>query len=246
MLRYAGKLSGLYPKNVKDALKVDMIVDALEQVFNTLYGDKTKEGREKFVQEVLPQFFDTIDKLYGESKGSFLLGNHVCIADLKLMCTLEGLNEGEQYEHVAAGVLDKYTHVIAARKAVVEHAKVKAWYAKKDGEEVKKDGEEVKKGGEEAKKDGDEAKKEEKTPRPTFFSKVFKRRGKRVRRLRPRRGKKLRPRKVRKLRPRRVRRLRPRKVGRLKLRQLNKSRHSKLRYYLSFASSAEFILWCAF
>ncbi len=42
---------------------------------------------------------------------------------------LLGINNGVQFDHVPAGCLDKYSHVMAAIKATSEHPKVKEWNA---------------------------------------------------------------------------------------------------------------------
>ncbi len=130
MLRFAGKQGGdLYPKCDKAALKVDMIVDVMETVMEQIFRDKTPEGRAKFVAETLPRYVGAVDKIYAKSAGPYLLGDTVSIADIKLYCVLDGMNEGKQYDHVPAGVLDQFSHVMTARKAVAEHEKVKDWYA---------------------------------------------------------------------------------------------------------------------
>ncbi len=52
MLRYAGKLGGLYPECDKAAMKVDMVVDAIESIVFQIFKDSSKEGREKFLKEL--------------------------------------------------------------------------------------------------------------------------------------------------------------------------------------------------
>ncbi len=69
ILHYAGKLSGLYPKCDKSAMKVDMTVDALETVVLGILNDYSKESREKVLKEVVPRCIGAIDKMYAEKNG---------------------------------------------------------------------------------------------------------------------------------------------------------------------------------
>lgn len=47
MLRYVGKLTGLYPENLVDAMKVDMVMDALRTIAGKVLDnpDKSEEYR---------------------------------------------------------------------------------------------------------------------------------------------------------------------------------------------------------
>ncbi len=128
ILRYAGKLSGLYPTCAKDALKVDMVIDVLETVINAVVDDDSKEGRSKFVGSVLPRYCAPLDRLYAATSGPFLFGEQLTIADLKLMIVVVGLNVAV-FEHVPAGSIESYTHLMNAMGAVLKNEKVKEWNA---------------------------------------------------------------------------------------------------------------------
>lgn len=77
ILRYAGKLAGLYPDGLLDAMKVDQVVDVLETVMVNAYKDKSPEARGAFVENDIPRYLGVVDKLIGETDGSFVLGDKV-------------------------------------------------------------------------------------------------------------------------------------------------------------------------
>ncbi len=129
MLRYAGKLTGMYPTCAKAALKVDMVNDALESIISDIFKDPSKEGRTKVIEETFPRYFGAIDKIYSASAGPYLLGETMSVADIKVMCFVEGVNKGGNLDHIPAGCLDKYSHLLSVTKTVLENQKVKEWKA---------------------------------------------------------------------------------------------------------------------
>lgn len=129
LLRFAGKLSGLYPKCEKDAMKVDMVVDATEDLANSLFKDGSEKGRADFVASSIPRYLGGIEKIYKAVEGPFLLGDTMTIADVKLAGWASWLNDGKTFDYVPAGAIDEYPHVMAATEAVLANQKVKEWYA---------------------------------------------------------------------------------------------------------------------
>lgn len=129
VLRFAGKLAGLYPAVEKDAMKVDMICDTLETLVSSILRDKTEAARAKVVAELFPLYYGTIDQMYSAVKGPFLLGETLTIADVKLANFALPMNTGGFLNHVPAGCVDKFPHVLACAKAVMGLDRVKEWHA---------------------------------------------------------------------------------------------------------------------
>lgn len=127
MLRFAGKLGGLYPDDPVEAMKVDMVVDALEPILTAIFQDKSEEARKKVVEETFPRYFGAVDKMYAETKGPYLLGDKLTIADLKVASFAGSMNKGGRLDHIPAGCLEQYTHLMACSKAVLQAEKVKEW-----------------------------------------------------------------------------------------------------------------------
>lgn len=130
LLRFAGRLGGLYPKCEKDAMKVDMVVDAVETLVNALFKDSSAEGRKEFIENAIPRYVGAINKMYAATEGPFLLGETMTVADVKLAGWASWMNSGKPFEHIPEGSLEKYSNVMAASKAVMSNEKVKEWYAK--------------------------------------------------------------------------------------------------------------------
>ncbi len=97
ILRYAGKLSGLYPKCEKAAMKVDMVADAIEPVLSASFSAKTPEAKQKIVDEMFPRYVSAIDEFYSQTKGPYLLGEELWVADLKIACALTMFTDGGMF-----------------------------------------------------------------------------------------------------------------------------------------------------
>lgn len=126
ILRYAGKLSGLYPDDPLPALRVDEITDTCEDIVNKIFAAKGKEGREKFMEEWFPRYFNTLEDLLGSADGPFVLGETLSIADLRLYVLCYSLKKGV-FDHVPADALDKYPNVGKCYDAVAQQEKVAQW-----------------------------------------------------------------------------------------------------------------------
>ncbi len=96
MLRYPRKLGGVYLNREKAAMKVDMILDALETVILEIFKTGSKEGRETFWKEMVLRYVGAIDKMKAKEKGLYLLGEQLSTAYLKLLAVVIGLNSGDK------------------------------------------------------------------------------------------------------------------------------------------------------
>lgn len=127
LLRYAGKLANLYPKDAKAAAKVDMVIDGLENLVVPLMKDSTPEGRDKFVKEALPRYIKPVNDIIEKSKGGpFVLGEEMSIADLTITSFVGYLTTG-MLDNVPKDCLNHYSHILACAKAVSDNEKISAW-----------------------------------------------------------------------------------------------------------------------
>lgn len=140
MLRFAGKLAGLYPMDAEEALLVDEVIDVINNdVTPALFGyrgdDRTllQESREKFVKEAIPRYVDVLDKRLGEEmmleKGPFVLGDHVSIADLMITNFVNGLKQGI-VDFVPVDCVDHCENLMRSYDSVMSIPQVKEWYQK--------------------------------------------------------------------------------------------------------------------
>lgn len=133
IIRYVGKLGGLYPDDPLDGFRVDQIIDTLDDMFETALKyegqdkEKLRECRETFCREDIPRYVGMLEKQATESgKGPFVLGEKVSVADLKINQLFDSISYGF-LEFVNVSVLENYTTLAAISKAVDEIPEVKEW-----------------------------------------------------------------------------------------------------------------------
>lgn len=139
MLRYAGKLSGLYPMDADQALTVDEVIDVINNdVTPAMFGYRgddrkvLQEHREKFVKDVIPRYVETLDRRMGEMMGeesAFVLGDDVSIADLMITNFVNGLKQGI-IDFVPTDCVDHCEHLMRSYRSVMSIPQVKEWYQK--------------------------------------------------------------------------------------------------------------------
>lgn len=134
ILRYIGKLTGLYPTDALEAFRVDEFVDTISEVMEQafLYNgpdkDVLRETRQKFCDNI-PRYVGTLDKMVKESgKGPFFLGEKVTIADLKVQQAFVMISS-DFLEFVDTNVFDEYTTLKAISQAVNDLPPVRQWVA---------------------------------------------------------------------------------------------------------------------
>ncbi|GLD93186.1 hypothetical protein PINS_up001778 [Pythium insidiosum] len=93
MARYAGRLSGLYPTDALQALKVDSVIESIVDVVNKFIEIKwgtpdaaqQEEKTKVFVEKTLPQTFRYLESLV---QGKFFFGDSPTLADVELFNTI--------------------------------------------------------------------------------------------------------------------------------------------------------------
>jgi len=140
ILRYAGKLGGLYPSDPLLALEVDMQLDAIEDMFMTIRPtmaikdeDKKMEARKVLAEETLPKWLANFNQTIKDNSSGFLAGDSMSIADLKLYATTSMLTAGF-LDGIPASIFDKFPEILAHKAAISANEKIKAYEAKTYGE----------------------------------------------------------------------------------------------------------------
>ena len=126
ILRFAGRLSGLYPKNdLVQALKVDEAMDLAEDI-NELLGPSLHEQdterkmamRKILAEETLPRWVGYVERLLdANGRTGFVVGNDLSVADLKLYWICDFLTSGD-LDGIPTNLLDNFATVVAWRKNV--------------------------------------------------------------------------------------------------------------------------------
>eukprot|EP01134_Creolimax_fragrantissima_P000930 CFRG0930T1 len=131
ILRYAGKLSGLYPEDPLQALRVDEVISVIENSFMSVLGRsilitdeaEKKAERERIASDVLPPILKVLDEY---AKGGYFVEDKLTIADIAMyeftvLCAF--------LSDLPNDLFEKYSNI----KSVAEHCKndpkLKEYYA---------------------------------------------------------------------------------------------------------------------
>ena len=139
ILRYAGKLGGLYPSEPLAALEVDMQLEAIEEMIQTIRPtmlikdeDEKMKARKVLAEETLPKWLAIFNKTIKGNSSGFLAGDSMSIADLKLYAPTSMLLEGF-LDGIPASIFDEFPEVLAHKAAISANEKIKAYEAKTYG-----------------------------------------------------------------------------------------------------------------
>jgi len=112
MLRYVGKMAGLYPSDDLQALYCDeamgAVEDLLHQVVHSfgLEGEELKAAREQLVDGWITTFVKGLDELLARGGGDYFADGRLTVADLKVYVQVRSLRSGT-LDHVPVDLVDK-------------------------------------------------------------------------------------------------------------------------------------------
>jgi glutathione S-transferase len=135
MLRYVGKLAGLYPGNDLQALYCDEAMDAVEdllhQVVQTfgLEGDALKAAREKLTAGWMSVYVKGLAEILERAGGEYFADNRLTVADLKVYVQIRSLRNGT-LDHVPTDLVDNLAPgLVRHEERVANDPIVTAYYA---------------------------------------------------------------------------------------------------------------------
>eukprot|EP00397_Hematodinium_sp_SG-2012_P062308 GEMP01083948.1.p1 GENE.GEMP01083948.1~~GEMP01083948.1.p1 ORF type:complete len:205 (+),score=60.13 GEMP01083948.1:42-656(+) len=136
ILRYAGRLSKLYPEDARQAMEVDEILGILGDIRSKVGpsvhepdAEKKAEMRAKLANETLPEWFANLDKFLAAKGAAFSAGNNLSVADLELMVLADWLETGIM-DGIPADIAQKYAAIMSVVTKTREHPVVKGYYKK--------------------------------------------------------------------------------------------------------------------
>jgi len=134
MVRYVGKMAGLYPEDDLQALYCDEALGAIEDLLHALTptfgleGDELKAAREKLVDGWMTTYVKGLGELI-ERGGDYLADNRLTVADLKVAGVTQWLNSGH-LDHVPTDLVERLAPALNKHAELVfAHPIVKAYYA---------------------------------------------------------------------------------------------------------------------
>lgn len=134
--RYVGKLAGLYPEDDLEALRVDEVMDAIDdivlRVVKTMFmedEDKKRKAREDLAAEPIPLYLTQIAERLERNGGEYMVGGRLTVADLKVFVWIRGLRSGI-LDYIPTDLVDQVAPNLAAhQERIAAHPGVVAWYA---------------------------------------------------------------------------------------------------------------------
>ena len=108
ILRYAGRVAGLYPVDPAAALAVDEVLELVAELMNKApqaadRGTKQKL-RQAFAEGHMARLFGLIEQRVAEHSPGWSAGPEITVADLALFCVCELITTG-QFDHVDRGLV---------------------------------------------------------------------------------------------------------------------------------------------
>ncbi len=119
LVRYAGRLAGLYPENALEALHCDeamATVDDIEhKIVPTFFmsdDEEKRKAREALAAGPMPLFFARLETMLKERGGRYFAGDRLSVADFKVFMWIRYLQSG-QLDHVPVDIVQKLAPALA-------------------------------------------------------------------------------------------------------------------------------------
>jgi len=136
MLRYAGKMTGLYPRDDMEAMRVDemlgIVADCKMKLAASMYEkdpERKLAMRKTFTDEQFPTWATKLEAyLKTTGAGQFLAGNTMSVADLELLVYRDWIASG-MVDDVPKDIFSKYTVLSNICTATENSDPVKNYYA---------------------------------------------------------------------------------------------------------------------
>lgn len=139
MLRYVGKMAGLYPEDPLQALYCDeamgAVEDLLHQIVGTfgMEGDELKAAREKLSDGWITVFINGLAEILERGGGEYFADNRLTVADLKVYMQVRSLRAGT-LDHVPTDLVDRLAPALVKHEERIGNSEiVTAYYASRSG-----------------------------------------------------------------------------------------------------------------
>ncbi|EFP83149.2 glutathione Stransferase [Puccinia graminis f. sp. tritici] len=129
ILKYVGRLAGLYPDDLQEVVKVDAamcIVDDLSAAVVACWAPE-HPGKEMvtkiWIEERIPKLFGYIDRYLANAGTTFSAGNSLTVADLRLYWAITYFKSG-RLQKLPIDLIDNYPSIIQLYQAIQSHERL--------------------------------------------------------------------------------------------------------------------------
>jgi len=136
MLRYAGKLAGLYPEDALQALLCDEVMFVVEDAgikmgpTYRMTGEEQKAARLALVNGSIPVYLRWLESQLQAHGGEYFAGGRLSVADLKVFVDIRSLNSG-RLDHIPTDLVAQVAPALNAHmQRIAALPAVQAYYAK--------------------------------------------------------------------------------------------------------------------
>jgi glutathione S-transferase len=135
ILRYVGKLAGLYPKDDWQAALCDEVMDASEDIGSRIGGtmqladDAKKKAREALAAGAIPRHLEQLQERLTNGGGEYFVDKRLTVADLKVIGLVRWLRSGA-LDHIPKDLVDRVAPALVKHyDRVASNPKIAAYYA---------------------------------------------------------------------------------------------------------------------
>ena len=134
IIRYVGKLAGLYPKDDWQALLCDEAMDAAEDIGTrigqtiALSEEAKKKVREDLVAGHLTRFLEQLQSRLKAAGGEYFADQRLTVADLKVFMLIRWLRSGV-LDHIPKDIVERVAPLLVKHaESLASHPKVADYY----------------------------------------------------------------------------------------------------------------------
>jgi prostaglandin-H2 D-isomerase / glutathione transferase len=135
--RYVGKLAGLYPQDMLQALLVDEVMDATEDIGTRiastidLPADAKKKAREELSAGHIKRYLEQLQARLQAGGGEYFADRRLTMADLKVYMWVRWLRSGA-LDHIPRDLVDRVAPALLRHyERIASHPKVAEYYARR-------------------------------------------------------------------------------------------------------------------
>lgn len=136
LLRYVGKLAGLYPEDPYQALLCDELLESVEDLWQKLgptmglEADALKAARKTLVEGPYTRYLEQFEARLKKAGGEFFADGRLTIADLQVFVFCQSLGSGH-LDHIPQDLAQQVAPEVAKhQKRISQVPKIRDYYAK--------------------------------------------------------------------------------------------------------------------